>query len=480
MVNQLEFTYDELGNQLTAVDLRVSADDNSESFLTFTYDALNRLETVDNAGTPDVPNVILTYTYDAQGNLASVTDNFGITVRSEYDARNRLDVREWFDADGSGDVDDARIEFDYSASGRITEMRRFADQAGDAANLIGTTVRTYDLAGRSDDLNHLGASDTNISSYAYSYDFAGLLTEENRVHQLTEFSQEISYAYDLTGQLLDAIYSGQSNENFTYDANGNRESSITNGSDYSTESGNRLASDGEFEYSYDGEGNLIQKIRLIDGEDGSAGEVTDYEYDHRNRLVRVTIRASEGATILLEKVTYQYDALGRRIARTENGDTIHFVYNGDNVWADFNEAGEAVARYLFGNNIDQNIARYQPGEGTVWYLADLLGTIRDLVDANGQLVNHTEYDAYGQILSQLNEAIADRFAFTGREFDRITQDYFYRARFYSPITGRFSSNDPLGFGGNDANLFRYVANSPGNYIDPLGTVALTSLSLIHI
>ena len=123
--------------------MRVSDDDDSESFLTFTYDALNRLETVDNAGTPDIPNVVLTYTYDAQGNVASVTDNFGVTVRSEYDSRNRLDVREWFDVDGSGDVDAARVEFDYSAVGRITEMRRFNDQAGDAANLIGTTAVSY-------------------------------------------------------------------------------------------------------------------------------------------------------------------------------------------------------------------------------------------------------------------------------------------------------------------------------------------------
>ena len=187
-------------------------------------------------------------------------------------------------------------------------MRRFNDQAGDAANLIGTTVRTYDLAGRSGDLNHLDAGAGNISSYAYSYDFAGLLTGENRVHQDSQFSQSITYAYDLTGQLLDAIYSGQGNENFTYDANGNRESSTTNGTEYSTETGNRLSSDGEFEYRYDGEGNLIQKIRLVDGEDGSAGEVTDYEYDHRNRLVSVTIRASEDSTILMEEVTYQYDA----------------------------------------------------------------------------------------------------------------------------------------------------------------------------
>ena len=478
LVNQLEFTYDELGNQLTAVDLKVSDQDDSESFLTFTYDALNRLETVDNAGTPDAPNVILTYAYDAQGNVESVADNFGVTVRSEYDARNRLEIREWFDADGNGDVEDARVEFDYNGAGRISELRRFADRDGGTANLIGRTVRTYDLAGRSDDLQHLDASDANISSYDYGYDFAGLLNSEGRTHQLSQFGQDIVYGYDLTGQLIDANYSGQENETFSYDANGNRESSTTNGTQYSTEIGNRLASDGTFEYQYDGEGNLVKKTRLIDNDGSEAGEVTDYEYDHRNRLVRVTILADESSTILMEEISYQYDTLGRRIARTENGETIHFVYNGDNVWADFNEAGEAGARYLFGNTIDQNIARIQPGEGTVWYLADRLGTIRDLIGASGQLVNHTEFDAYGQILSQLNETFADRFAFTGREFDQVTRDYFYRARFYNPAAGRFNSTDPLGFNAGELSLFNYSGNSPTNFFDPTGLLALTETSFV--
>ena len=34
--------------------------------------------------------------------------------------------------------------------------------------------------------------------------------------------------------------------------------------------------------------------------------------------------------------------------------------------------------------------------------------------------------------------------------------------------GRFVQADPTGFGGGDANLYRYVFNQPGNFVDPFG------------
>jgi uncharacterized protein RhaS with RHS repeats len=46
--------------------------------------------------------------------------------------------------------------------------------------------------------------------------------------------------------------------------------------------------------------------------------------------------------------------------------------------------------------------------------------------------------------------------------------YYYRARYYDPKAGRFISEDPIGFGGGDVNLFRYVGNNPGNWVDPEG------------
>jgi hypothetical protein len=43
-----------------------------------------------------------------------------------------------------------------------------------------------------------------------------------------------------------------------------------------------------------------------------------------------------------------------------------------------------------------------------------------------------------------------------------------RARYYAPYLMRFISPDPLGFGGGDTNLYRYVGNDPVDFTDPSG------------
>lgn len=48
---------------------------------------------------------------------------------------------------------------------------------------------------------------------------------------------------------------------------------------------------------------------------------------------------------------------------------------------------------------------------------------------------------------------------------------YYRARYYDPGVQRFTSEDPLGFSGGDANLHSYVGNSPVNFVDPTGELA---------
>ena len=44
---------------------------------------------------------------------------------------------------------------------------------------------------------------------------------------------------------------------------------------------------------------------------------------------------------------------------------------------------------------------------------------------------------------------------------------YYRARYYDTVTGRFLSEDPIGFEGG-FNLYRYVKNQPTRYVDPTG------------
>ena len=58
-------------------------------------------------------------------------------------------------------------------------------------------------------------------------------------------------------------------------------------------------------------------------------------------------------------------------------------------------------------------------------------------------------------------------AFTGREWDPETGLHYYRARYYDPKSGRFLSEDPIGFQGG-INFYAYVDNNPVNFFDPTG------------
>ena len=257
---------------------------------------------------------------------------------------------------------------------------------------------------------------------------------------------------------------------------------------YSTGSDNRLLSDGTYTYQYDGEGNRTRRTHI------ASGEVTDYQWDHRNRLIRVTVRTSDQGPVTKD-IQYTYDVFDRRLAKQIDLDgpgpqlptRESFLYDGQHIALTFLDPDASGSqhpalnhRYLHGPAIDQILADERVTSPTapgniLWPLTDNLGSVRDVVDLNeptnlSQVVNHLTYDSFGRITAETNAAVDFLFAYTARDRDEETGLHYYRARYYDPAVGRFLSQDPIAFDAGDANLYRYVFNKTTGSLEPSGNV----------
>ncbi|MEG4465002.1 FG-GAP-like repeat-containing protein [Microcoleus sp. D3_18cC1] len=451
-IRTIASSYDAAGQLKTISD--------PDATYTLTYDLAGNLETVDNAGTPNIPNVLLKYTYNKVNNPLSVTDTINGQLRGTksftYDDGNRVTR---ITQSGNG-VSSKRVDMSYDAAGKTKDVIRYSDLNG--TNLVAKSEYVYDSVGRLTRLSH-GKGNVALANYAWTYDFA------NRVTGFNSPSGSTSYSYDKLDQLTGADYTTQSDENYSYDDNGNR----TN-SGYQRGSNNQLNSDGVYNYEYDGEGNLRKRTDIV------TGEVTEYSWDYRNRLTQVVGKNSGGSVI--KSAQYSYDGLNRRIVREVDADGAgsaapqveRLVYDGQHIALTFDGGGNQTHRYLHGVQTDEILADESAGGSVLWPLTDNLGTVRDLVDSNGAIQNRIGYDSFGKVRSQTNPSVGFRFGFTGRELDSETGNYYYNSRYYDPQVGRFISEDTIGFAGGDANLYRYVGNSSTNYTDPTGELIPTA------
>jgi len=93
-----------------------------------------------------------------------------------------------------------------------------------------------------------------------------------------------------------------------------------------------------------------------------------------------------------------------------------------------------------------------------------------ITDATGHVVELAEYTPYGS-LSHHEGAANVAHKFTGQRLDAFTTLYFYQARYYDPLTGRFTQADTIVPAPSDPqtlNRYSYVRNNPLRYTDPSG------------
>jgi len=465
------FTYDANSNLLTVTDAKSQQ-------TVYTYNNMNRTAT-----RKDPLLKTETYTYDNNGNVATVTDRKSQVTTYTYDLLNRKTKATYQDGTSTN--------YTYDAGSRLTQI-----QEKDAGNTVtatitrtydgldrltqevtaqGTLTYTYDNASRRATMTVAGQPTVN-----YTYDNANRLTQitqganlvtigyddaDRRASLTLPNGNSVVYAYNVASELTSLTYKQGvtviGDLTYTYDGTGNR--TKVGGSfaratippaltTVSYNANNQQTTFGPNTETYDLNGNLATVT--------DPGGTATYTWNARNQLTSI---ASPGFA-----ASFTYDSFGRRTGKTVQGVTTNFLYDGLNPVQE--KAGTTVtANLLTGLGLDEFLQRTD-GVGTRVLLTDALGSTVALGDNAGTLQTQYTYEPFGYATTS-GAASSSSYKYTGREDDG-TGLYYYRARYYHPRLQRFISEDPIGFGGGDSNLYGYVGGNPLSWRDPLGQFTL--------
>ena len=260
------------------------------------------------------------------------------------------------------------------------------------------------------------------------------------------------------GRLTTVIRDGVLVEDHDYDLTGTRvfETNLLRdisgrGMSYSDE--DHLLTAGETVYSYDLDGFLSTRT--------DDGQVTTYDYSSRGELLEVQLPGNR-------TISYDHDPLGRRIAKRVNGVIVaKYLWQGmTRLLAVYDGSDTLIQRFAYADTLTPVTLTMN---GATYFLAyDQVGSLRLVIDGNGDVVKQVDYDAFGNIIEDTNSGFEIPLGFAGGLHDRDTGLVRFGFRDYDPDTGRWTAKDPIGFSGGDTDLYGYVQNNPVNWVDPWG------------
>ena len=117
-------------------------------------------------------------------------------------------------------------------------------------------------------------------------------------------------------------------------------------------------------------------------------------------------------------------------------------------------------------------AKLQNGE-KYSIINDYIGRPIQAYSSDGNLIWETDYDIYGNLRNLRGERSFIPFRQLGQYEDVETGLFYNRFRYYSPDTGLYISQDPIGLAGNNPNFYAYTHDNNSQIdpfgLDPLGT-----------
>jgi len=336
--------------------------------------------------------------------------------------------------------------------GRVVDQRWIVTSTGTALDRF---QYGYDQDG-----NVLYKNNLVNSSFSELYHANGSSNGYDNLNQLVAFSRGT-----LNGS-NDTISSPSASETWSTDAAGNFTSAA--GTSETNNLQNEATAFGSATLAYDANGNLTTD---------QAGNTL--VYDAWNRLV-----AYKNGSTTLE--TLAYDGLDRLIVQNP-GTATDLYYS--NQWQVLEErvGSTVMAHYVWSPlYVDGLVLRDRStGGGTLnerlWVQQDANWNVTALVNGSGTVVERYVYDPYGVTTvltaswgSTSGSAYAWIYGHQGGRWDGTTGQYYFERRWESPTEGRWTQEDPSGFGGGDTNFYRDTADQPLSATDPSGQFEMPS------
>jgi len=355
----------------------------------------------------------------------------------------------------------------------FSAVKLAAEPTGDA----GDPYTGLDRFGRLVDSRWVNGSGADLDRFRYGYDRAG-----NRLYRenVVDPTRSELYAHDALDRLTsfqrgtlnvakDGLTGAASrSQSWDFDALGNWDS-VTTDTATQTRTANRrneiTSVSGATTPTHDLNGNLT-----VD----EAGR--QLKYDAWNRLVEVR---DSGSNLL---ASFRYDGLGRRVRETRGGVTTDLYSSAAAQVVEERVGGVVQSQYVWSPGyVDALVERDRDTDANgslderLYAAHDASFNVTAVFDTSGSVVERYAYDPFGA-RSVLTPAFGPRASslyqwdrgHQGLELETEIGLYANRERWLSPTLGRFTSTDPLGFGGGDANLYGYVGNGPTGGLDPSG------------
>jgi RHS repeat-associated protein len=365
-----------------------------------------------------------------------------------------------------------RFTYNRDAAGRITKVINpqavRATWSYDSADrvisiVLGNGIRAsyfYDNDDRLTRLVNASSAGTTISSFGYRYDGAN-----NRTRVIEVDSSTVTWRFDTLYQLLQEIRSGPTSYaiTYSYDGVGNRVTAISSGArnTYAYDVANQLvtqkAASGTTTHGFDLAGNRVRSTP-------QSTSPTTWLWDYENRLKGVLLPGGSRNTML-------YNGDGTRVQKQDSSGTTIAVWDEENVLLETDQNNVVQVTYTVKPAGYGDLLSELRGSTTSYALFDGLGSTDRLTNSAGAVTDSYVYSGCG-LIEAVSGSTVNWLRFCGREgyyYDTDLAQYYVRARYYDPATGRFLSLDPLEFIDGE-NLYQYVANNPIQSADPTGTL----------